>query len=80
MPNFARRVFSYKFNASCKIHDLDYASNKFTRLQADTRFFTHMMRQSAGYIFWELIALCYLVITRLIGRMSWHRESVDGTV
>jgi len=38
MPAKIRRLFSSKFNASCKIHDLDYASKKFSRKQSDKRF------------------------------------------
>ena len=78
MPNFIRRIFSYKFNASCKIHDLDYASGEFTRLEADVRFFSHMSRQANGWLFWEMVAVLYYVMARFVGRMSWKRIGPDA--
>jgi len=71
-PDFLRRLASVRVNASCKIHDLDYtAPHKFTRLEADTRFLAHMLRQSRGSLFWECAALAYFLATRIAGRLSW---------
>jgi len=71
MPEWARKLASTKFNASCKIHDLDYDSKKFSRLQADTRFLAHMLRQAEDSLLWELVAVWYFVIVRTLGRLSW---------
>lgn len=72
MPEWALKIASIKFNASCKIHDLDYESpQKFTRLEADIRFLHHMMRQARGYLFWEIMALIYFLLARLAGRFSY---------
>ena len=75
MPNWLRRIGSYKFNAACKIHDLDYkAPHRFARLEADTRFLAHMLRQAGGSFFWECVAVSYFLAVRVAGWLSWDRS------
>ena len=70
-PKWIRRILSIRFNASCKIHDLDYESTRFDREEADTRFLLHMIRQSKGNIFWEMIATIYYIFVRMLGKLTW---------
>lgn len=70
-PKWIRRILSIRFNASCKIHDLDYESTRFDREEADTRFLLHMIRQSKGNIFWEIIATIYYIFVRMLGKLTW---------
>lgn len=74
MPSWMRKHFSKKFNASCKIHDLDYASTKFSRDQADARFHDHMNRQAEHSLYWRTIAFFYYIAVRLAGKWSWGRK------
>ena len=46
MPLWARKIASKRFNASCRLHDLHYASGAVSRREADRRFLEHMLRQS----------------------------------
>jgi hypothetical protein len=71
LPGFAKRILSYKFNASCKVHDSNYESHCFTRIETDIRFLKNMMDQSDGSLFWEMIAMIYFLIVRICGRLSW---------
>ena len=73
LPEWMRKIASTKFNASCKIHDLDYASQKFTRYESDMRFLTNMMKQANDSLFWEIMAMIYFVLARIAGRMSWKK-------
>jgi hypothetical protein len=74
MPEWLQRILSYKFNASCRVHDMDYeAKSKFSKLEADARFMCHMLRQAAGSFFWEHIAWVYYRTARLLGGPSWER-------
>tara|TARA_R110000772_G_scaffold242529_1_gene355138 strand:+ start:119 stop:433 length:315 start_codon:yes stop_codon:yes gene_type:complete len=70
-PRFIRKILSFRFNASCKIHDLDYASKEFDREEADTRFLLHMVRQSKGSFFFELIATVFYIFVRMLGKLSY---------
>ena len=70
-PKFIRRILSVKFNASCKIHDLDYKSKKFDREEADTRFLLHMVRKSKKSLIFEVLATIYYIFVRMLGKLSW---------
>ena len=71
MPTFMRKWLSKYFNASCKIHDLDYESKKYNRTQSDIRFLVHMLKQANGAKSLEAIAIAYYVFVRIGGRISW---------
>ena len=73
MPKFMRIWLSDKFNASCKIHDMDYGSKKFTRKEADVRFLEHMTRQAKDSKWWKFVAKGYYYAVRLGGKLSWDR-------
>jgi len=70
-PKWIRRILSFKFNASCKIHDLDYKTTRFTREEADTRFLLHMIRQAKGSILWEGFATIFYLFVRFLGKLSY---------
>lgn len=74
MPSWLRKLLSSKFNASCKIHDLDYTSSKFTQKEADVRFLIHMIRQAKTSKFWRFIATLYYLAVRIGGKFSWRRK------
>ena len=71
VPRWLRKIFSTRFNASCKVHDMDYTTTKFTREEADTRFLMHMIRQSKGSIFFECLATFYYIFVRILGKLTW---------
>ena len=73
-PKWARKILSTKFNASCKIHDLDYKTARFNRDEADARFQDHMNRQAEMHYGWRLWAFIYYSMVRLGGRLSWKRK------
>lgn len=79
MPEWLQKILSYRFNASCKIHDLDYEAldedgkHIFSKLEADARFLSHMIRQASGSFFWEHVAWVYYRTARLFGGPSWQR-------
>lgn len=59
-PEWIRKFMSSKFNASCKIHDLDYNSDsQYYREKADVRFRDHMLRQAGKNLFWITVAYLY---------------------
>lgn len=70
-PKFLRKVLSIRFNASCKVHDMDYYTTKFTREEADTRFLLHMVRQAKGSVFWETVATMFYIFVRILGKLSF---------
>lgn len=74
-PKFIRRILSIRFNASCKIHDLDYKSKEFDREEADTRFLLHMVRQSKKSLVFEVLATIYYIFVRILGKLSWGLNS-----
>ena len=74
VPRWIRKILSIKFNASCRVHDLDYASGSFTREEVDTRFLLHMIRQSKESVFWEIMATFFYIFVRLLGKFSWRRK------
>lgn len=73
MPRILRRLLSVKFNEACRMHDIHYSGGEMSRLEADLEFLVHMMDQSEGSLFWELVALSYFTMARLAGRLSWGR-------
>ncbi len=70
-PSWVRRIISVKFNASCKVHDMDYGTTRFTREESDTRFLLHMIKQSKSSIFWEIIATFFYLSVRMLGKLSY---------
>ena len=74
VPRFIRKILSIKFDASCRIHDLDYRHKEFKREEADTRFLFHMIRQSKNSVFWEFIATAFYIFVRVLGKLSWIRN------
>ena len=73
MPSFLRKWASSKFNASCKIHDMDYGSPKYTQKDADSRFLYHMMKQASGSMFWIIVAFCFYLMVRAGGWISYKK-------
>jgi hypothetical protein len=73
LPDWIKRILSYKFNASCRVHDLDYrAPAKYTQYEADRRFLDNMLKQAGWNPFWIMMAYAYYWMTRLMGWMSWN--------
>lgn len=77
MPRWFRRMLSNKFNASCKIHDMDYNSKKYSRDEADARFQDHMNKQSKHSLKWRFTAFVYYVLVRLGGKLSWDKAKEE---
>lgn len=74
MPSFLRRAISSKFNASCKIHDMDYMSKKYSRSEADLRFRDHVLRQAGNSRFWRVIGRIFYGMVRIGGRFSYGKK------
>ena len=74
MPKFLRKWASSKFNASCRVHDFDYASDKYTQKQSDMRFLGNMIKQSEGRIFWVLVAVSFYIMVRIGGFISYKKS------
>lgn len=74
MPSFLRRAVSSKFNASCKIHDMDYESKKYSRSEADKRFRDHALRQAGNSAFWKTVARVFYGLVRVGGRISYGKK------
>jgi len=74
VPRWLRKILSSKFNASCRVHDLDYETIRFDREEADTRFLMHMIRQAKNSLFWEIIATIYYLFCRTLGKLSWGKQ------
>ena len=77
LPKFMRRFLSSKFNASCKIHDLDYDTQKFSQQEADIRFITHMIKQCHGRFLWEVLACVFFIFVRIGGKLSWTKSKEE---
>lgn len=73
-PKWIRYILSVRFNASCKVHDLDYETTRFDREEADTRFLLHMIRQSKNAVRWEIVATSYYIFVRILGKLSWGSQ------
>ena len=71
-PKFIRRFLSNKFNASCKIHDIDYVSGKYTRKEADKRFLINMKTQAKSNDLYKVYAYIYYICTRIGGIFSYE--------
>lgn len=69
-----RRLLSGKFNASCKIHDLDYGSKKYSRSEADRRFREHTLRQAGNSLLWKVVAKFFYYMVRIGGRISYGKN------
>jgi len=75
-PEWLSRIASTKFNASCKIHDLDYgAPGEFSKDEADQRFLEHMRRQAKDSLVWRNVAYIYYWLARWFGGPSWEKEN-----
>lgn len=73
-PQWVLRIFSGRFNGCCRVHDLDYASGRFTRKQSDDRFLENML-QRAGIVRWRrVLAYMYYALVRLFGRHFWVKS------
>jgi hypothetical protein len=75
-PTWIRKLLSIKFNASCRIHDLDYEQNSpFSQEEADQRFFQNMVKQSKGNLFWLFLA-CIFYKAVLIGGKKTYKNNI----
>jgi len=74
MPSFLRKAVSSKFNASCKIHDMDYASRQYSRSEADKRFREHSLRQAGSHKGWRILARIFYLLVRIGGRISYGKK------
>ena len=77
MPRFMRRFLSTRFNASCRLHDLDYHKKVMTRKEADDRFLAHMLRQADGKLVGIVSAYVYYAMVRMGGWFSWKNPPKD---
>ena len=74
MPKCLRRLVSSKFNASCKIHDMDYTSKKYGQKQADKRFRTNVLKQAGNSKMWRVNARIFYLLVRLGGKLSYGKK------
>jgi len=74
IPSKVRRIVSSKFNASCKIHDMDYESMKYGQKQADKRFRAHALRQAGNHIGWRIVARLFYIMVRVGGKLSYGKK------
>ena len=84
MPKWIRRFLSDQYNASCKLHDIDYDRQLHSRKECDKRFLTHMKRQAnrkAGLkrILWLFMAYIFYIGVRVGGKASW-KQGEDNDV
>ena len=77
MPKCLRKILSTKFNASCKVHDLDYTTAKYNRDEADARFQDHMNRQARHSLWWRFIAFSFYLAVRVGGKLSWKKPDSE---
>lgn len=70
-PRWARHFLSNKFNASCKIHDLDYNKSGFTRKEADDRFLVNLKTQAKSNTLYKALAYVYYAAVRVFGGMQY---------
>lgn len=82
MPKWLRIKLSKKFNASCKMHDLDYdAHEKYSQKEADDRFLKSMLRQAnrlENKTMWRCIAKVYYIFVRIGGWYSYSEAKKKG--
>jgi len=73
-PKFLRRFLSNKFNASCKIHDIDYDKSGFSRKESDKRFLKNMKHQAGSNIMYKMFAYAYYLGVRIGGIFSYKER------
>jgi len=74
-PKFIRKMLSYKFNDSCKIHDKNYNKNsKMTRYEADKIFLEDCKKQAKGSLFWLIMAYLYYFSVKLLGKIAFKAK------
>lgn len=67
-PEWIRKIFSLRFNQSCKMHDKNYnIRTKLTKEEADNKFLKNMKRQAMGSIFWTIIAYFFYFLVKYTG-------------
>jgi hypothetical protein len=77
-PEWLRKILSIKFNASCKIHDMDYnKKSPYSKLQADLRFLEHCIRQAQDSKFWLFMAYLGFFIVRFLGDKAYKGKKLD---
>ncbi len=74
MPECIQKIMSKHFNASCKIHDMDYASKQYDQNHADRRFLDNMITQCKGRFLLEVLACGYFIAVRIGGKLSWKKD------
>ena len=65
MPHWFRSLISVKFNKSCKIHDVYYASLIIDNEDADFIFLDHMKLQAGRSIYWKCVAYSMFLKVRV---------------
>ena len=73
-PKWLNKALSSRYNASCKVHDLDYDSGLFRRSEADSRFLEHMIRQDGKK---TILSRIFYLGVRLGGWVSWWKARRD---
>lgn len=74
VPKWGQKILSSQFNASCKIHDMDYESKEFTQQEADIRFLNNCIKQARGRFLVEVWACVYFILIRIGGKLSWDKD------
>lgn len=79
MPKWLVDFLSSRFNASCKIHDLDYESGKYGQKESDKRFLDHMCKQTKknNIKCGRIMAYIFYASVRIAGRISWNKAKKD---
>jgi|GEM_PF-1937008 len=65
MPKWFRVILSEKFNKSCKVHDVYYASSLIDNEDADFIFLEHMYMQAGGSLYWKCVAYMMFLNVRV---------------
>ena len=75
-PKFIRKILSYKFNESCKIHDENYSKkSELTRYEADDKFLKDCKKQANGNKFWIIMAYLYYFSVKLLGKIAFKSKN-----
>lgn len=74
VPAWGQKLLSTWFNASCKIHDMDYESKKYSQQEADIRFLSNCIKQAEGKFFREVCACIFFILIRIGGKLSWDKD------
>lgn len=75
LPKWFRKILSYKFNASCRLHDMHYRSNtKRSQLDADIEFLRNCLKQANANMFWSFMAYAAYFIVRLLGKKAYKGD------